>query len=182
MPSCGGSHILHCISHNNTEDRRTIFIVTLFVFHKFTTNGTPHNQRCVAFSWLSVKQLRDLNSDIHAASCISARMYRTCTSTLQKLIAVMGWFAKMSLVTISIVPPNCCKCMLMKFSINLHSAHNVEVDYFRSCKDRGINQTSSLLQEAIILADPKLRHLNFDPNFSVPSKTFENLPATVKES
>ena len=76
--------ILHYISHDNTEDD-----VTLFVFHKFTTNWTTRNQRFVAFSWLSVMQLRDLNIDIHVATCISARIYRTCTFTSQQLVAVM---------------------------------------------------------------------------------------------
>ena len=41
----------------------------------------------------------------------------------------LGWFAKMSLVTISFVPPNYCKCMLIEFSINLHTVHSVEVKF-----------------------------------------------------
>ena len=53
-------NILDCTSHDNTEDINSIFNVT---FHKFITNWTTRNQRWVAFSWLSVKQLRDLNSD-----------------------------------------------------------------------------------------------------------------------
>ena len=50
--------------------------------------------RCVAFSWPSVMQFRDVNSDIHVAACISARIYRTRTFTSQKLVAVITLLLK----------------------------------------------------------------------------------------
>ena len=90
--------ILHCISYDNTEDRNTIFNLTLFVFHNFTTNWTTRNQRCVAFSWLSVMQLRDLNSDIYVDTCILARIYSTRTFTSQKLVAVITLLPKQTCV------------------------------------------------------------------------------------
>ena len=71
------------IIYSNTEDRNTIFNVKLFVFHKFTTNWTSRKQRCVAFSWLSVMELR--HSDIHVD---------TCTFTSQKLVEVITLLPK----------------------------------------------------------------------------------------
>ena len=73
---------ISCTVHHMTTLRiETQFSMRHCLFHKFTTNGTTRNQRCVAFSWLSVKQLRDLNSDIRVTRCISARMYIYITVT-----------------------------------------------------------------------------------------------------
>ena len=90
----------------------------------------------------------------------------------------------MSLFTISLVPPHMynCECMLTEFSIDFYTVHLVEVDYSWSSRSGGINRTIISTPRGSISSLSQVTAANFDLNFSVPSRTFENFRATLEES